>query len=82
MARWVVGSILYGGPIALFLVPPSVPRMVYQRPWYVLSRLWDDAYKIALTANRKEWYIYGGSRFPLSLSEWFFTICLTPYNRK
>ena len=25
---------------------------------------------------------YGGSGFPLSLSEWSFTICLTPYNRK
>ena len=24
----------------------------------------------------------GGSGFPLSLSEWFFTICLTSYNRK
>ena len=24
----------------------------------------------------------GGSRFPFSLSEWSFTICLTPYNRK
>ena len=24
----------------------------------------------------------GGSRFPLSLSEWSFTICLTLYNRK
>ena len=24
----------------------------------------------------------GGSGFPLSLSEWFFTICLTPYNCK
>ena len=24
----------------------------------------------------------GGSRFPLSLSEWSFTICLTPYNHK
>ena len=23
----------------------------------------------------------GGSGFPLSLSEWSFTICLTPYNR-
>ena len=23
-----------------------------------------------------------GSRFPLSLSGWSFTICLTPYNRK
>ena len=24
----------------------------------------------------------GGSGFPLSLSEWSVTICLTPYNRK
>ena len=24
----------------------------------------------------------GGSGFPLSISEWSFTICLTPYNRK
>ena len=24
----------------------------------------------------------GGSGFPLSLSEWYSTICLTPYNRK
>ena len=24
----------------------------------------------------------GGSGFPLSQSEWSFTICLTPYNRK
>ena len=24
----------------------------------------------------------GGSGFPLSLSDWFFTICLMPYNRK
>ena len=24
----------------------------------------------------------GGSRFPLSLSVWYFTICLMPYNRK
>ena len=24
----------------------------------------------------------GGRRFPLSLSKWLFTICLTPYNRK
>ena len=25
---------------------------------------------------------FGSSRFPLSLSEWSFIICLTPYNRK
>ena len=28
MERWVVGSILHGGPIELFLVPASAPRLV------------------------------------------------------
>ena len=30
------------------------PRLVQQRPLYVLSCLWDDAFKRTLTANRKE----------------------------
>ena len=51
MVRWVVGSILHGGPIGLFLVPVSAPRLVYQRPWYVLSCLWDGAYKITLAVD-------------------------------
>ena len=42
----------WGGPFELFLVPASAPRLVYQRPWYVLSCLWDDAYKRTLAANR------------------------------
>ena len=29
MVRWVVGSILHGGPIKLFLVPASAPRLVF-----------------------------------------------------
>ena len=45
------------------------------------TSLWDDAYKITLAANRKD-SPGDGSGFPLSLYEWFFTICLTPYNRK
>ena len=49
-----VGSIVHGGPIELFLVPASAPRLVQQRPWYVLSCLWDSAYKRILAANRKE----------------------------
>ena len=28
MVRWVVGSILYGEPIELFLVPASDPQLV------------------------------------------------------
>ena len=55
MVQWVVGSILHGGPIDLFLVPASAPRLVYQRPWYVLSRLWDGAYKRTLAADWKEY---------------------------
>ena len=46
--HWVVGSILHGGPIELFLVPASVPRLVQQRLWYVLSCLWDGAHKRTL----------------------------------
>ena len=44
----------WGGPIELFLVPASDPWLVQQRPWYVLSCLWDGAYKITLAVNRKE----------------------------
>ena len=42
----------WGGPIELFLVPASLLRMVQQRPWYVLSCLWDGAYKRTLAVNR------------------------------
>ena len=38
----------------VLLVPASAPRLVSQRPWYLLSCLWDDAYKKNLAANRKE----------------------------
>ena len=54
MVRWVVGSILHGGPIELFLVPSSAPRLVEQRPWYVLFCQWDGASKRTLAANWKE----------------------------
>ena len=54
MVRWVAGLIIHDGPIGLFLVPASASRLVYQKPWYVLSCLWDDAYKITLAANQKE----------------------------
>ena len=53
MVRRMIGSILHGGPIELFLVPASAPRLVEQRPWYVLSCLWDGAYKRTLAANQK-----------------------------
>ena len=53
MVQWIIGSIPYGGPIELFLVPASAPWLDKQRVWYVLSCLWDDAYKRSLAANRK-----------------------------
>ena len=28
MVRWVVGFILHGGPIELFLIPASAPQLV------------------------------------------------------
>ena len=65
----------WGGPIKLFLDPASAPRLVLQRLWYVLFCLWDDAYKKNLVA-------YVAAAGFLSLSEWSFTICPTPYNRK
>ena len=55
MVRMVIGLILHGGPTELFLVPASVPRLVQQKRWYVLSCLWDGAHKITLAANWKEY---------------------------
>ena len=48
---WVFGSILDCGPIELFLIPASATQLMYQRSWYVLSCLWDGAYKISHAAN-------------------------------
>ena len=53
MVRWAVGSIPHVGPIDLLVVSSTVPRLMKQRPRYVLSCLWDGAYKRTLAANRK-----------------------------
>ena len=47
MGRRIYPSL--GGPIELFLVPASAPRLVY-----VLSCMWNGAYKRTLAVNRKE----------------------------
>ena len=80
MVRWIVGSILHGGPIELFLVPASVFH-----DWYNKDR--GMCYPVCGMVHVKERLLligksspYGGSGFPLSLSEWFFTIFPTPYN--
>ena len=44
----------------------------------MISCVCDDVNKRTIAANR----LCGGSGFPLSLSEWSFTIRLAPYDRK
>ena len=41
----------WGGPIEIFLIPASDPRLVKQRPWYVLSCLWDGESKRSLAVS-------------------------------
>ena len=48
------GSIPRGAPTELLLFPTNAPQLVLQGLWYVVSCLWDDAYKIILAANQKE----------------------------
>ena len=43
-----------GEYIELFIISSIAPRLVQQRPWYVLSCLCDGAYKRTLAVNRKE----------------------------
>ena len=81
MVRWVVGSILHGvDPLSYFSFQPVL------HDWYNKGR--GMCYPVCGMVHIKEPLLLigksspcGGSRFPLSLSEWSFTICLTPYNR-
>ena len=54
MALWVVGSKPNDRPFELSLAPASALRLVLHTSWYVLSCLWDGAYKRSIAANRKE----------------------------
>ena len=81
MVPRVIGSILHCGPNELFLVPGSAPRyrdkgrgMCY--PICGMLHIKEPLLIIGKSSP------YGGSGFPLSLSEWSFTICPTPYNSK
>ena len=80
-ARWVIESIPYCGPIEIFLVHP-VPHN-----W--CNKGHGMCYPVCGMVHIKEPLLLigksmpcGGSGFPLSLSEWSFTICLMPYNCK
>ena len=57
MVRWVVGSILHGvEPLSYFSFQPVLHDWCNKGRGtrYVLSYLWDGAYKRTLAANRKE----------------------------
>ena len=81
MVQWVVGSILHGmDPLSCFSLQPVL------HDWFNKGR--GMCYPVCGMVHIKEpLLLIGksnlcGGRFPLSLSEWSLTICLTPYNRK
>ena len=82
MVRWVVGSILHGvDPLSYFLFQPVL------HDWCNKGR--GMCYPVCGMVHIKDPLMLidksslcGSSGFPLSLSEWFLTICLTPYNRR
>ena len=78
MVQLVVGSIPHGGSIELFQCSTAgvTKAVVYD----ILSGM--VHIKKTLLLIRKSNPCSGGCGFPFSLSEWSFTICLTPYNRK
>ena len=82
LVRWVVGSILHGvDPLSYF----SFQTVLHD--W--CNKGIGMCYPVCGMVHIKEPLLlidksslYGGSRFPFSLSEWSLTICLTPYNRR
>ena len=70
----------WSGPIEQFLIPVSagVTKAVV---CIILPGMMHIIIKEPLLLIGKS-RPCGGSGFPLSLSEWSFTICPTPYNRK
>ena len=82
MVWWVVGKILHEvDPLSYFSFQPVLHN------WCNKGR--GMCYPVCGMVHIKEPLLLieksspcGGSWFPLSLSEWSFTICLTPYNRK
>ena len=81
MVRWVVGSILHGvDPLSYFLFEPVLHDWCNKGCGMCCPVCGMVHIKEPLLLIRKI-SPYGSSGCPLSLSEWSFTICLTPYNR-
>ena len=82
MVRWVVGSILHGvDPLSYFLLQPVLHDWCNKGRGmcYHVCEMMDIKKTLLLIVKSS---LCGSSGFPLSLFEWSFTICLTPYNRK
>ena len=77
MVQWVIGLIPLVKPLSYFSFQPVLHN------W--CNKGWGMYYPLCGMVCIKEFLLLNrksscGSRFPLSLSEWFFTICPTPYN--
>ena len=83
MVRWIVGSILHGvDPLSWCnkgMCYPVCGMVHIKEPLLLIEKNSpcgrDGAYKRTSSP-------FGDSRFPLSLSEWSFNICLMPYHHK
>ena len=73
MGDWIDPS--WGGPIELFLVPASAPRLVQQSCGMCYPVCGMVHIKEPLLLIDKS-SLCGSSGFPFSLSEWSLTICL------
>ena len=83
MVRRVVGSILHGvDPLSYFSFQPVFRDWCNKGRGMCYSVCGMEHIKEPLLLIGKSSPCSGGSGFPLSLSEWSFTICPTPYNRK
>ena len=78
----VVGSILHGvDPLSYFSFQPELHDWCNKGRgmYYPVCGMMHIKEPLLLIGKSS---LCGGSGFPLQLSEWSFTICLTPYNRK
>ena len=82
MVWWVVGSIRHGvDPLSYFSLQPVLHDWCNKGRGmcYLVCGMVHINEPLLLIGKSS---LCGGSGFPFSLSEWSFTICLTPYNRR
>ena len=83
MVRWVVGSILHGvDPLNYFSFQPVLHDWCSKGHGVCYPDCGIVYVKVLLLLIGKSSLCSGSRRFPLSLSEWSFTMRFTPYNHK